>query len=132
MSRDEWEAKITGTDRMPDYRRECDADEIIKLRAENAALAEQNAKMREFIMFALCDVPMGEYAFNLLLEALALPDISTPIINRVKAEAYRECADFIHIIGVDWEEAGAMNKRFACDYLHSSLQAKANELDGKK
>ena len=62
------------------------------LREQLAALAEQNAKMRSFLEFAWKDIPMNEYAFKILEHVMNLPNLATPLLNRLKAEAYREAA----------------------------------------
>ncbi len=60
---------------------------------ELAALASQNEKMRAFLEFAWKYIPMSEYAFEILEHAMNLPNLATPVLNRIKAEAYREAAE---------------------------------------
>lgn len=71
-----------------------------ELSAQAAALAEQNAKMREALSDA-SQVACFEGADYYLLPhelrdaALALPDIATPALNRLKAEGLREASEKI-------------------------------------
>ena len=53
-----------------------------------AALAEQNEKMRETLqeLYELLPVGVG-------IAALSLPNLATPVLNKIKAEAYREAAE---------------------------------------
>ena len=61
--------------------------ECEKLKAERDELAAQVEKMREFLQFLWRDAPLNEYTFARLEEMIALPDLSTGILNRVRAEA---------------------------------------------
>ena len=70
-------------------------DEVTQLQKQLAALAEQNEKMRSFFEFAWKDIPMSEYAFEILEHVMNLPDLATPLLNRLKAEAYREAAELV-------------------------------------
>ena len=54
------------------------------LREELAVLAEQNEKMRSFFEFAWKDIPMSEYAFEILEHVMNLPNFATPVLNRIK------------------------------------------------
>ena len=63
-----------------------------KMQEQLAALAEQNEKMRSFFEFAWKDIPMNEYAFKILEHVMNLPNLATPVLNKIKAEAYREAA----------------------------------------
>ena len=65
------------------------------LRVQLLALAEQNAKMRSFLEFAWKDIPMNEYAFKILEHVMNLPSLATPILNKIKAEAYLEAAELV-------------------------------------
>ena len=97
------------------------------LTEELAALAEQNEKQRAFLEFAWKDIPMNEYAFKILEHVMNLPNLATPVLNRIKAEAYREAAG---IVGPedsyqdDWFKA----KADSC----AKLRAKADELEQSK
>ena len=63
-----------------------------KMQEQLAALAEQNEKQRAFLEFAWKYIPMSEYAFEILEHAMNLPNLASPVLNRIKAEAYREAA----------------------------------------
>ena len=63
-----------------------------KMQEQLAALAEQNEKQRAFLEFAWKDIPMSEYAFKILEHVMNLPNLATPVLNKIKAEAYREAA----------------------------------------
>ena len=67
-------------------------DEVTQLQKQLAALAEQNEKQRAFLEFAWKDIPMNEYAFKILEHTMNLPNLSSPVLNRIRAEAYREAA----------------------------------------
>ena len=61
-----------------------------------AAIAEQNAKMRKVLLRLACLGNGDQYGNSIgnciAQEALSLPDLATPVLNRIKAEAYREAA----------------------------------------
>ena len=103
----------------------CGADwtpqEVIDLRAENASLAEQNAKMREVLEFYM-ENGITEPLYYKAKKALALPDLATPAINRIKAEAYRECAEMFN----------QPHEEYFGQEIQDDLRAKADELEGKK
>jgi len=113
------------------WNRRADSDEITQLRAEVATLAEQNQKMREALDNFVDHGYSSEQAKETSL-LLSLPNLSTIPLARVRAEAFREAAELVRIVGVDWEDAGMLDKRFACDYLLSYINAKADELEGKE
>ena len=78
-------------------------DEVTQLQKQLAALAEQNAKMRK----ALTKWRYLDSSYNWRCGhcgneegdghkegcALALPNLASPVLNRIKAEAYREAAE---------------------------------------
>ena len=63
---------------------------------ELAALAEQNAKLRKVLLRLACLGNGDQYGNSIgnciAQEALSLPDLASPVLNRIKAEAYREAA----------------------------------------
>ena len=97
------------------------------LREELAVLAEQNEKQRAFLEFAWKDIPMNEYAFNILEHTMNLPNLATPALNRIKAEAYREAAE---IAGPEdsYQDQWFKAKSDSC----AKLRAKADELEQSK
>ena len=64
-----------------------------------AALAEQNAKMRKVLLRLACLGNGDQYGNSIgnciAQEALSLPDLATPVLNQIKAEAYREAAGIV-------------------------------------
>ena len=75
-------------------------DQCIRLKNERAvengqlaALAEQNEKQRAFLEFAWKYIPMSEYAFEILEHAMNLPDLASPVLNRIRAEGMRMAAE---------------------------------------
>ena len=67
-------------------------DEVMQLNKQLAVLAEQNEKQRAFLEFAWKDIPMNEYAFKILEHVMNLPNLATPVLNRIKAEGMRDAA----------------------------------------
>ena len=94
---------------------------------ELAALAEQNEKQRAFLEFAWKDIPMNEYAFKILEHTMNLPNLSSPVLNRIRAEAYREAAE---IAGPEdsYKDQWFKAKSDSC----AKLRAKADELEQSK
>ena len=77
-------------------------DQCIRLKNDRAiekgqlaALAEQNEKMRSFFEFAWKDIPMSEYAFEILEHVMNLPNLADPALNRIRAVGMRMAAQFI-------------------------------------
>ena len=116
---------------------------IDKLRAENAVLVEQNAKMRKVLLRLACLGNGDQYGNSIgnciAQEALSLPDLATPAINRIKAEAYRECAEICEDSAKQFEymargEYGPTYdfQAIAANELAEEIAAKADELEGKK
>ena len=66
------------------------------LTEELAALAEQNEKMREFLKYAWQEIPLSDYQFERLEETLSLPDLATPVLNRIRAEALNKAAKWFN------------------------------------
>ena len=87
-----------------------------------AVLAEQNEKQRAFLEFAWKDIPMNEYAFKILEHVMNLPNLATPILNKIKAEAYLEAAELVeaHHTWITNVAAGKL------------LRAKSDELEQSK
>ena len=72
---------------------------------ELAALAEQNAKMRKVLLRLACLGNGDQYGNSIgnciAQEALSLPDLASPVLNRIKAEAYRELVSVFRNEGRD-------------------------------
>ena len=72
---------------------------IVQLEAEDlrakeqlAAIAEQNEKMREACEFAAERFDHPDNADRMLV-AISLPDLASPVLNRIRAEGMRMAAD---------------------------------------
>ena len=101
------------------------------LRVQLAALAEQNAKMRKVLLRLACLGNGDQYGNSIgnciAQEALSLPDLASPVLNRIKAEAYREAAE---IAGPEdsYQDQWFKAKSDSC----AKLRAKADELEQSK
>ena len=66
------------------------------LREQLAALAEQNEKMRKVLLRLACLGNGDQYGNSIgnciAQEALSLPDLASPVLNRIRAEAMEEAA----------------------------------------
>ena len=67
------------------------------LREQLAALAEQNEKMRKVLLRLACLGNGDQYGNSIgnciAQEALSLPDLASPVLNRIRAEGMRMAAD---------------------------------------
>ena len=63
-----------------------------KMQEQLAALAEQNAKMREALENHSGNYKLTRAECASINAILSLPDLATPALNKIKAEAYREAA----------------------------------------
>lgn len=114
-----------------------------ELRAEVAALAEQDRKMREFVSKVSQQKPekpdywsscsQCEYNASDAEDLLELPDLATPAINRIKAEAYREAAEICVAIEKDkWKsrsDGGTCVKTFGAIACANAIYAKADDIE---
>ena len=95
------------------------------LREQLAALAEQNEKMRKVLLRLACLGNGDQYGNSIgnciAQEALSLPNLATPLLNRLKAEAYREAA-------MHCSKHGSRT----ADEVSEDLFAKADELEQSK
>ena len=115
------------------------------LREQLAALAEQNAKMRK----ALTKWRYLDSSYNWRCGhcgnevedghkegcALSLPNLTSPMLNKIKAEAYREAADiventdvYIFVHGGSSYDDGGLTLSSAA----TAIRAKADELEQSK
>ena len=101
------------------------------LTEELAALAEQNEKMRKVLLRLACLGNGDQYGNSIgnciAQEALSLPDLASPVLNRIRAEAMEEAAEicettFAHgILQLDHRAA-----------IAKAIRAKADELENSK
>jgi len=83
----------------------CYAQDLGKFFAKDAckeqllALAEQNEKMRKVLLRLACLGNGDQYGNSIgnciAQEALSLPDLATPVLNRIRAEGMRMAGDFV-------------------------------------
>ena len=70
-----------------------------KMQEQLATLAEQNEKMRKVLLRLACLGNGDQYGNSIgnciAQEALSLPDLATPVLNQIKAEAYRDAAGIV-------------------------------------
>ena len=98
-----------------------------------AALAEQNEKMRKVLLRLACLGNGDQYGNSIgnciAQEALSLPDLASPVLNRIRAEGVRKASTFISLVRNDWASAGDNLSVQAAEYLISALDARAAELE---
>ena len=102
--------------------------ECEKLKAERDELAAQVEKMREFLQFLWRDAPLNEYTFARLEEMIALPDLSTSILNRVRAETLRKAAELVIDLG---DDSSTLDARTLTIVAHS-IRALAADMEAGK
>ena len=83
---------------------------------ELAALAEQNAKMRKVLLRLACLGNGDQYGNSIgnciAQEALSLPDLASPVLNRIRAEAMEEAAKIANEHeGVAWAVSAIRNRK---------------------
>ena len=86
------------------------------LTEELAALAEQNAKMRKVLLRLACLGNGDQYGNSIgnciAQEALSLPDLASPVLNRIRAEAMEEAAKIANEHeGVAWAVSAIRNRK---------------------
>lgn len=97
-------------------------------REQLATLAEQNEKYRKVIPH--CVVGASGYAVEqLFIECLSLPDLASPVLNRIRAEGVRKASTLVSLVRNDWASAGDNLSAQAAEYLISALDARATELE---
>lgn len=71
--------------------------ELATLTKQLSALAEQNEKMRKVLLRLACLGNGDQYGNSIgnyiAQEALSLPNLATPVLNRIRAEGMRMAAD---------------------------------------
>ena len=74
-------------------------DEVTQLQKQLAALAEQNEKMRKVLLRLACLGNGDQYGNSIgnciAQEALSLPDLASPVLNRIRAEAMKLAAEIL-------------------------------------
>ncbi len=109
--------------------------EIVGLREQLAALAEQNEKQR-LALNKIHDtaapyddgVKFGHIK-ELALDGLQLPNPASQVLNRIRADGVRKASTFISLVRNDWASAGDNLSVQAAEYLISALDARAAELE---
>ena len=101
------------------------------LTEELAALAEQNEKQRAFLEFAWKDIPMNEYAFKILEHTMNLPNLATPVLNRIRADFAEELAQTVWMRAMEECKRRRQNPAEANDLFTACavIRAKADELE---
>ena len=72
--------------------------EHLLLKEQLAALAEQNEKMRDALASNICDLQEPNFvtlAAWRVREALSLPNLASPVLNRIRAEGMRMASEYI-------------------------------------
>ena len=96
--------------------------ELAELTKQLAALAEQYEKLRKVLLRLACLGNGDQYGNSIgnciAQEALSLPDLASPALNRIRAEGMEEAAKFIEhqrndIPATGYEFAAAIRARAA-------------------
>ena len=107
--------------------------QVEKLTKQLAALAEQNTKFRKVLLRLACLGNGDQYGNSIgnciAQEALSLPDLASPVLNRIRAEGMRMASTFISLVRNDWASAGDNLSVQAAEYLISALDTIADELE---
>ena len=105
------------------------------LTEELAALAEQNEKLRAVLdkLARLGNEPyLGNSIGNrIAAEALSLPDLASPVLNRIRADGVRKASTLVSLVRNDWASAGDTRSVQAAEYLIYVLDARAAELENE-
>ena len=74
--------------------------EDLRMKEQLAALAEQNAKMRKVLLRLACLGNGDQYGNSIgnciAQEALSLPDLASPVLNRIRAEGMEMAAKWFN------------------------------------
>lgn len=117
------------------------------LREQLAALAEQNEKLKDALKTVVDDaeectdhddwtamlLSLEAYhiASTCLEEIDELPNLTTPVLNRIRAEGVRKASTLVSLVRNDWASAGDTLSVQAAEYLISALDARAAELENE-
>lgn len=102
------------------------------LRKQLAALAAQNEKLREALEVISCNLGTGKLrsiSEKVADDALSLPDLASPVLNRIRAEGVRKASTLVSLVRNDWASAGDNLSVQAAEYLISALDTRAAELE---
>ena len=103
------------------------------LTEELAALAGQNEKLRKVLLRLACLGNGDQYGNSIgnciAQEALSLPDLASPVLNRIRAEGVRKASTLVSLVRNDWASAGDNLSVQAAEYLISALDTRADELE---
>ena len=111
-----------------------------KMQEQLAALAEQNEKLRKVLLRLACLGNGDQYGNSIgnciAQEALSLPDLATPVLNRIRAEGMRisteihECEDVLAPVGNSvWGEAYQQGWIDGTAKYRDVIHARAAELE---
>ena len=103
--------------------------EDLRMKEQLAALAEQNEKMREALQAMVDEAFARNCGLKIADDALSLPDLTSPVLNRIRAEGVRKASTFISLVRNDWASVGDNLSVQAAEYLISALDARAAELE---
>ena len=85
--------------------------EDLRMKEQLAALAEQNEKFRKLL--PCCNT--GRYGYSIqqmYFEVAQLPDLASPVLNRIRAEAMEEAAKIANEHeGVAWAVSAIRNRK---------------------
>ena len=102
---------------------------LTKYEAEHsqlAALAEQNEKMRgSLIAISIAWSSNDVYSPHFFQEAFSIPDLASPVLNRIRAEGMREGAIVCDEAVAKWEGPW----KNAANTLGGAIRARADELE---
>lgn len=114
--------------------------ELSTLNTQLAALAEQNEKMRKVLLRLACLGNGDQYGNSIgnciAQEALSLPDLASPVLNKYRAEGMRMAAEICEHISDEYREReGRRYPELKTDAesgasdCESSIRAQAAELE---
>ena len=98
------------------------------LREQLAALAEQNERMRVALQAMVDEAFARNCGLKIADDALSLPDLASPVLNRIRAEGVRKASTLVSLVRNDWASAGDIRSVQAAAYLIYVLDARAAEL----
>lgn len=102
--------------------------ELSTLNTQLAALAEQNELLTRALNYCVSQIVEFEDVPG-VAEALRLPDLASPVLNRIRAEGVRKASTLVSLVRNDWASAGDNLSVQAAEYLISALDDRAAELE---